>query len=113
VLRHHELELVGCYVHSAEKHGVDVGSLIGAEVRSTLDLAVATSPIDSPIGEIEPGRVAGQRFGWEALVRDQVVVRVAVAWLMGREHLEPAWDFGPEVRTYLDLPLSRAGRTRA
>ena len=53
-------------------------------------------PIDSPIGVIEPGRVAGQRFVWEALVRDQVVVRVAVNWLMGEEHLEPAWSFGSE-----------------
>jgi hypothetical protein len=57
---------------------------------------VATAPIDSPIGVIEPGRVAGQRFVWEAVVRDQVVVRVAVNWLMGEEHLDPAWHFGAE-----------------
>ena len=66
-----------------------------AEIRADLELAVATAPIDSPIGVIEPGRVAGQRFVWEAVVRDQVVVRVAVNWLMGEEHLEPAWHFGP------------------
>ena len=30
--------------------------------------AVATAPIDSPIGVIEPGRVAAQRFHWEAAV---------------------------------------------
>ena len=67
-----------------------------AEMRADLELAVATAPIDSPIGVIEPGRVAGQRFVWEAVVRDQVVVRVAVNWLMGEEHLDPAWHFGPE-----------------
>ena len=67
-----------------------------AEIRATLDLAVATAPIDSPIGVIEPGRVAGQRFVWEGVVRDQVVVRVAVNWLMGEQHLDPAWDFGAE-----------------
>ena len=67
-----------------------------AEIRADLELAVATAPIDSPIGVIEPGRVAGQRFVWEAVVRDQVVVRVAVNWLMGEEHLDPAWHFGPE-----------------
>ena len=67
-----------------------------AEIRADLELAVATAPIDSPIGVIEPGRVAGQRFVWEAVVRDQVVVRVAVNWLMGEEHLEPAWHFGPD-----------------
>jgi 2,4-diaminopentanoate dehydrogenase len=67
-----------------------------AEVRADLELAVATTPIDSPIGVIEPGRVAGQRFVWEATVQDRVVVRVAVNWLMGEEHLDPAWTFGPE-----------------
>lgn len=29
VLRHPELELVGCWVHSADKHGRDVGDVIG------------------------------------------------------------------------------------
>jgi len=67
-----------------------------AVIRADLELAVATAPIDSPIGVIEPGLVAGQRFVWEALVREQVVVRVAVNWLMGEQHLDPAWTFGPE-----------------
>lgn len=67
-----------------------------AEIRSSQDVAVATAPIDSPIGPIEPGQVAAQRFVWEALVGEQVVVRIAVNWLMGEENLEPAWDFGPE-----------------
>ena len=67
-----------------------------ATVRRTLDLAVATAPIDSPIGVVEPGQVAGQRFVWEGLVGDRVVVEVAVNWLMGEQHLEPAWTFGAE-----------------
>lgn len=67
-----------------------------AEIRADLELAVATAPIDSPVGVIEPGRVAGQRFAWDAMVRGQVVVRVAVNWLMGEEHLDPGWHFGPE-----------------
>ena len=67
-----------------------------ATIRRTLDLAVATAPIDSPIGVVEPGQVAGQRFVWEGLVGDRVVVEVAVSWLMGEEHLDPAWTFGPE-----------------
>ena len=67
-----------------------------AEIRADLELAVATAPIESPIGVIEPGLVAGQRFVWDAVVRDEVVVRVAVTWLMGEEHLDPAWTFGPE-----------------
>lgn len=31
ILQHPELELVGCWVHSAEKHGVDVGEIVGTE----------------------------------------------------------------------------------
>jgi hypothetical protein len=58
--------------------------------------AVATAPIDSPIGPIEPGKVAGQRFHWEAVVDDEVVVRIGVHWLMGEEHLDPPWTFGRE-----------------
>ena len=41
VLRHPELELVGCYVHSEAKHGLDVGEIIGAApvgVRATTDV---------------------------------------------------------------------------
>lgn len=91
------LELLSAGFARSVQMCLDVlGFSADAEIRSTLDLAVATAPIDSPIGVIEPGRVAGQRFVWEGVVRDQVVVRVAVNWLMGEQHLEPAWDFGPE-----------------
>jgi hypothetical protein len=31
VLSHPDLELVGCWVHSAEKHGKDVGEILGIE----------------------------------------------------------------------------------
>ena len=57
-------------------------------------MAVATEPIDSPIGPIQPGKVAAQRFRWEALVDGEPVVTAAVNWLMGEEHLDPAWAFG-------------------
>src|SRR2546423_6764522 len=39
-----------------------LGFAIDAELRTTHELAVATAPIDSPIGVIEPGLVAAQRF---------------------------------------------------
>jgi hypothetical protein len=57
---------------------------------------VATVPIDSPIGIIEPGLVAGQRFTWQAKVRGEVVVSATVNWLMGEDDLDPAWEIGPE-----------------
>ena len=60
------------------------------------ELAVATAPIDSPIGPIEPGRVAAQRFTWQKTVRGEPVVTVRTNWFMGQDNLEPAWSFGPE-----------------
>jgi hypothetical protein len=56
---------------------------------------VATAPIDSPIGTIGVGQVAGRHFRWEATVNGAPVVTAAVNWLMGEEHLDPAWEFGP------------------
>lgn len=67
-----------------------------AEVRTVQEVAVATAPIESPIGVIEPGLVAARRFQWEAVVRGEVVVSAIVNWLMGEENLDPAWSFGPE-----------------
>ena len=65
-------------------------------LRTDHQVAVATEPIDSPIGPIGPGRVAAQRFTWEATVDGRPVVTAAVNWLMGEGHLDPPWAFGPE-----------------
>jgi len=65
-------------------------------IERLLETAVATEPIDSPIGTIAPGHVAGQRFYWDAYVGDHKVARVGVTWLMGEENLDPPWDFGPD-----------------
>ena len=45
-----------------------LGFAADAEIRTSQEVAVATAPIETPIGVIEPGLVAGQRFIWEALV---------------------------------------------
>ncbi len=74
----------------------ELGFAIDAELRTTHEVAVATTPIDSPIGPIQPGTVAAQRFLWEATVDGTPVVTAAVNWLMGEAHLDPAWTFGPE-----------------
>jgi hypothetical protein len=73
----------------------ELGFDIGPQLRTTHEMALATAAIDSPIGPIEPGTVAAQRFVWQALVNDEPVVTAAVNWLMGEEHLEPPWEFGP------------------
>lgn len=74
----------------------ELGFRVDPEVRVEHEVSVATAPIDSPIGEIAPGRVAAQRFTWEATVDGEAVVTVRTNWFMGEENLEPAWTFGPE-----------------
>lgn len=75
---------------------LDTLGFADAEIRSSREVAVATAPIEGPAGTIAPGEVAAQRFAWEAFVGETKVVRVAVNWLMGEEHLDPPWTFGPE-----------------
>lgn len=77
-----------------------LGFAADPKIRATQEISVATAPIDSPMGTIEPGQVAGRRFHWEALVAGEPVVRVTVNWLMGEEHLDPAWTFGPAGQRY-------------
>jgi hypothetical protein len=73
----------------------ELGFDLDPALRTTHDMAVATAPIDSPIGPIQPGTVAAQRFRWEGLVDGEVVITAAVNWLMGVHDLDPAWTFGP------------------
>ena len=65
-------------------------------IETVQEVAVATAPIESPIGIIEPGLVAARRFHWRALVDGQPVVTATVNWLMGEEHLDPDWSFGAD-----------------
>jgi 2,4-diaminopentanoate dehydrogenase len=60
------------------------------------ELGVATAPIPSPIGIIAPGRVAAQRFTWQGTLRGVPFVTLGATWLMGDEHLDPPWKFGPD-----------------
>ena len=92
--------LDGGFIQAVKMIVDKVGFRADAKVRSTQEIAVATAPIESPIGVIEPGQVAGRKFHWEALVDGEPVVRVTVNWLMGEENLDPAWTFGTEGQRY-------------
>lgn len=74
----------------------ELGFAADADLRSEAEVAVAAQPLETPIGRIEPGRVAARRFRWQATVDGQPVVTAAVNWLMGEEHLDPPWTFGPQ-----------------
>jgi hypothetical protein len=64
--------------------------------RTTHEMAVTTEDLDTPVGVIEAGTVAAQRFTWEGLVAGEPFVTVRVNWLMGERTLDPPWTFGPE-----------------
>lgn len=73
-----------------------LGIELDDEKKTTHESAVATAPIESPLGVIEPGLVAAQRFVWQGCVDGEPVITAAVNWLMGEENLDPPWEFGPE-----------------
>ncbi|KUI33609.1 dihydrodipicolinate reductase [Mycobacterium sp. IS-1590] len=92
--------LDGGFIQAVKMIVDKMGFRADPKVRSAQEIAVATAPIESPIGVIEPGQVAGRKFHWEALVDEEPVVRVTVNWLMGEENLDPPWIFGSEGQRY-------------
>jgi hypothetical protein len=91
------LRMLGAgFLQSIDMLAAGLGFALDPERRALHELAVATRPIDSPIGPIPPGRVAAQRFTWPGTVRGEPVLTARVNWLMGEEHLDPPWRFGPE-----------------
>jgi hypothetical protein len=73
-----------------------LGFDLDPEKRTTHQVSAAAQPIDSPIGVIQPGLVAAQRFTWEGLVRGEPVITVRTNWFMGEEGFESGWSFGPQ-----------------
>lgn len=92
--------LDGGFIQSVRMCVDELGFAADPQIRATQEIAVATAPIDSPMGAIQPGQVAARKFHWEALVGDEVVVRVTVNWFMGQENLDPPWTFGPAGERY-------------
>lgn len=88
------------FMQSIDMVAHELGFKLDAAKRTIHDISVATAAIDSPIGIIEPGQVAGQKFTWEGLVNGEAVISASVCWLMGEEHLEEGWGFGPEGPRY-------------
>ena len=85
------------FMQSIDMVAAELGWTLDAEKRTTHEMAVATKDLDTPVGVLEAGTVAAQRFTWEGLVDGEPVITVRVNWLMGEEHLDPPWTFGPTV----------------
>jgi hypothetical protein len=86
-----------------------LGFSLDPERRTKHEMAVATEPLDTPVGRIDKGTVAAQRFTWEGTVGGVPVITVRVNWLMGDAHLDPPWKLGEqrfEVALDADPPVS-------
>ena len=79
---------------SMEMVASELGFNIDPEPLALHEVAVATAPIESPIGIIEPGLVAAQRFTWQRTVEGVPVITVRVNWFMGEKNLDAGWCFG-------------------
>ncbi|MCU0668563.1 MAG: dihydrodipicolinate reductase [Myxococcota bacterium] len=88
--------LGGGFAQSIDMLAHALGFALDAEKRTHHAMAVATRAIETPVGTLAAGTVAAQRFTWQGTVRGEPVITVAVNWLMGEEHLDPAWSFGAE-----------------
>jgi hypothetical protein len=86
--------LSGGFRQSVAMVADELGFALDERIEARNEVAVATQPIDTPIGVIAPGRVAAQRFTWTATSGGVPVVTARVNWLMGEEHLEPDWSLG-------------------
>ena len=69
-----------------------LGVTLDPEKRTTHEMAVTTVDLDTPVGVIETGTVAAQRFTWEGLIDGEPFMTVRVNWLMGEERPRPGVD---------------------
>jgi hypothetical protein len=91
------LDLLGFgFGQSIDMLATALGMRLDAQKAATHEMAVATAPIETPVGVITPGTVAAQRFAWQGLVDGRPVITVRVNWLMGERHLDPPWTIGSE-----------------
>jgi hypothetical protein len=124
------LRILGAgFAQSIDMLGAALGFDLDAEKTTRHEMAVATAPIETPVGTLARGTVAAQRFTWLGTVGGEPVVTVRVNWLMGEERLDPPWSFGGSERFEVEVtgdpsvaltfhglhppdPLSEAARAR-
>jgi hypothetical protein len=84
------------FMQSIDMVAAGLGWTLDDEKRSTHEMAVATRALNTPVGVIDKGTVAAQRFTWEGTIDGKVVITVRVNWLMGDDALDPPWKLGEQ-----------------
>jgi hypothetical protein len=91
------IEILGHgFMQSIDMVCAELGWILDPEKTSKHEWAVATKDMDTPVGVIEKGTVAAQRFTWQGTVGGEPVMTVRVNWLMGSENLDPPWTLGEQ-----------------
>ncbi len=83
--------LGGGFAQSIHMIADTLGWELDPELRTRHDIGLATAPVPSPIGDIQPGRMAAQRFSWQGTVDGAPVITARVCWYMGREDIAAPW----------------------
>jgi 2,4-diaminopentanoate dehydrogenase len=97
------------FMQSIDMIAAELRFALDAEKRAIHEMAIATKALETPVGVIDAGTVAAQRFTWQGTVAGEPVIMVRVNWLMGESHLDPAWKLGDqrfEVEFDADPPLA-------
>jgi hypothetical protein len=101
--------LGGGFMQSIDMIAAELGFALDTDKRARHEWAVATQALETPVGTIDAGTVAAQRFTWEGTVHGAPVITVRVNWLMGETNLDPPWQLGEqrfEVEFDADPPLA-------
>jgi len=84
------------FLQSIDMVAHELGWTLDAKKRTQHEMALATRPIDSPVGVIEAGTVAAQRFTWEGTIDGEPVITVRTNWMMDDGHLSDGWQLGEQ-----------------
>ena len=96
------------FLQSIDMVAHELGWTLDPKKRTKHEMSLATRPIESPVGVIEPGTVAAQRFTWQGTVNDVPVITVRTNWMMDDGHLSDGWKLGEqrfEVELEAEPPL--------
>jgi 2,4-diaminopentanoate dehydrogenase len=102
-------ELLGAgFMQSIDMIADTLGFTLDPAKRTQHEVAVATRPIETPVGPIDTGTVAAQRFTWDGTVAGRPVITARTNWFMGEADFDPPWRLGGErfeVHFEADPPL--------
>jgi len=96
------------FLQSIDMVAHELGWTLDPKKRTQHEMSTATRPIDSPVGVIEPGTVAAQRFTWQGTIAGEPVITVRTNWMMDDGHLSDGWRLGEqrfEVELEAEPPL--------